>query len=144
MALLSALGVLAGGLIAIQSVLNSALGQRTGTLGSVLLLTLVSVASLVVLIVLFPKTADFQRMPGPSEWYLYVGGLLGVAIVASPIILIPRIGAAATLSAIVLGQLLFAVVIDHFALLSTPKTEADLPRILGIGLVVLGALLVSK
>ena len=144
MALLSGLGVFAGGMIAVQSVLNSTLGQRMGTLGSVLLLTLVSLIALVGLIVVFPDTADFQRIPGLSEWYLYVGGLLGVAILASPIFLVPRIGATSTLAAIVLGQLLLALVIDHFGPFASPKTEANLPRILGIGLVAIGAFLVGK
>ncbi len=38
------IGTGAGALITMQSVLNAALGKRTGSLGSVLLLTLVSIA----------------------------------------------------------------------------------------------------
>ena len=37
------IGILAGSMITIQSVLNSALGRKTGNLGSVLLLTIVSI-----------------------------------------------------------------------------------------------------
>ncbi|MBD3326712.1 hypothetical protein GF339_19160, partial [candidate division KSB3 bacterium] len=40
--LLSGIGVIAGGLIAVQSVLNSSLGQRVGNFGSVLVLTGIS------------------------------------------------------------------------------------------------------
>ncbi len=144
LALLYGLGVFAGGMIAVQSVLNSTLGQRTGSLGSVLLLTLVSLVTLVLLIIVFPNAVSFQRMPALSEWYLYVGGLLGVAVLAAPILLVPRIGATATLATIVMGQLSLALTIDHFGLFASPTIEANLPRILGIGLVAIGAFLVGK
>lgn len=142
--LLSGVGVIAGGLIAIQSVLNSSLGQRNGTFGSVLILTVVSMGVLIVLILIFPTTSDLRSLPGFSEWYLYLGGILGVAILAAPIYLVPRIGTTSTLLAIVLGQSLFALVIDHFGLFASPKIEVNLTRALGVLLVAFGAFLVSK
>ncbi len=90
--LLSGLGIVAGGLIATQSVLNSSLGQRIGNLGSVLVLTFISAIVLIVLIFFFPYTSNFRNLPGISEWYLYIGGFLGVVILVVPIYLVPRIG----------------------------------------------------
>jgi transporter family-2 protein len=113
-------------------------------LGSVLLLTLVSLSALIVLILLFPQTADFKQIPGLSNWYLYLGGLLGVAILAAPIFLIPRIGATSTLTGIVLGQLFLAIVIDHFGLFGLPRMAISLERILGGILLVAGAYLVTR
>jgi transporter family-2 protein len=129
------LGIVAGAMITVQSVLNASLGGRAGLLGSVLLLTLVSIALLIALILVFPSTANFRSLPGPSEWYLYL---------AAPIFLVPRLGAALTLTAIVLGQLVLAVVIDHFGLLAAPKIEASLLRVGGVALIALGAFLVSR
>lgn len=138
------LGVLAGAAITVQSVLNATLGKQTGTFGSVLILTFASIAVLVILIVLFPRTASFQHLPGLAQWYLYLGGVLGVAILAMPIFLIPRIGTTSTLTALVFGQLLLSLVIDHFGLLAAPRIEADPGRLIGILLVVVGALLVTR
>ena len=138
------LGILAGALITVQSVLNSTLGTRAGVLGSVLVLTLVSIAVLIVLILVFPNTANFGALPGLSQWYLYLGGVLGIIILASPIFLIPKIGAAGTLTAIVVGQLTIAVVVDHFGILSVPRVEASILRVAGIALVALGAYLVTR
>jgi transporter family-2 protein len=138
------LGVLAGGMIAVQSVLNATLGQRIGSFGSVLILTVVSIGFLLALILLFPGTARFQSLPGLSEWYLYVGGALGVAILAAPIFLVPRMGTTSTLVAIVFGQLLMALLIDHLGLFTSPQIGATLPRILGVTLVAAGAILVSR
>ena len=142
--LLSGLGIVAGGLIAIQSVLNSSLGQRLGNLGSVLILTFISAIVLLVLILTFPSSANFRNLPGISEWYLYLGGILGVAILAIPIYLVPRIGTTSALIAIVLGQSLFALIIDHFGLFASPKIEINLARGVGVLLVAVGAYLVGR
>jgi bacterial/archaeal transporter family-2 protein len=138
------IGTGAGALITVQSVLNAALGKRTGSLGSVLLLTLVSIALLIPLVLLIPGTADLRQLPGPSQWYLYAGGLLGIAILATPIVLVPRIGATATLTALVAGQLTLAVVVDHFGVLGVPRTEITVTKMLGLALLVGGALLVTR
>jgi transporter family-2 protein len=142
--LLSGMGVVAGGLIAIQSVLNASLGQRIGNLGSVLVLTFVSAVTLIILILFFPSTSDLKNLPGISEWHLYVGGVLGVAILAAPIFLVPRIGTTSTLIAIVLGQLTAALIIDQFGLFASPKIGINFVRVIGILLVVLGAYLVGR
>ncbi len=142
--LFSGVGVIAGGLIAIQSVFNAGLGQRLGNLGSVLILTLVSAVFVGPLILVFPNTANLKSFPGISEWYLYLGGVLGIGILAAPIFLVPRIGTTSTLIAIILGQSLIALLIDHFGLFASPKIELNLARGVGVLLVVLGAYLVGK
>ena len=142
--LLSGLGVIAGGLIAIQSVLNASLGQRVGNLGSVLVLTMLSAITLIVLIFLFPATSNLHNLPGISEWYLYLGAVLGVVILVTPIYLVPRIGTTSTLIAIVLGQTLLALIIDHFGLFASPKIEVNLARGIGVLLVIIGAYLVGR
>jgi transporter family-2 protein len=138
------IGTGAGALITMQSVLNAALGKRAGSLGSVLLLTLVSIALLIPLVLLIPGTADLRQLPGPSQWYLYAGGLLGITILATPIVLVPRIGATATLTALVAGQLTLAVVVDHFGVLGVPRAEITETKILGLALLVGGVLLVTR
>jgi transporter family-2 protein len=142
--LLSGIGVITGGLIAIQSVLNSSLGQRTGNLGAVLLLTFVSAGGLILLIICFPSTASFKNLPGSSEWYLYLGGILGIAILAAPILLVPRIGTTSTLISIILGQSIMALLIDQFGMFASPKVEISIARIIGVFLVAVGAYLVGR
>jgi transporter family-2 protein len=67
-----------------------------------------------------------------------------VGILAAPILLIPRIGATSTLTALVVGQLLMALLVDHFGLLSSPRIEVNLPRIAGAMLLVAGAFLIAR
>lgn len=141
---LFAIGLIAGSMITIQSVLNSALGRKTGNFGSVFILTIVSIIVLLLLMALFPTTANFRDLPGVGEWYLYLGGILGVVILAAPIFLIPRIGATSTLTALVLGQLFLALIIDHFGLFNFPKIEINLVRVIGLILLVAGAFLIRR
>jgi len=142
--LLSGIGVIAGGLIAIQSVLNAGLGQRAGNLGAVLMLTFVSIGGLILLILIFPSTASFKNLPGFSEWYLYLGGILGIAILAAPILLVPRIGTTTTLITIILGQTIMALLIDQFGMFASPRIEISFARVIGVLLVVAGAYLVGR
>lgn len=137
-------GILAGGFVAIQSVLNSTLGQRVGTFGAILILTFISAVMVIILILLYPSTADFSKLPGLSEWYLYLGGIIGIAIVAAPILLVPKIGTTTTITAIILGQLLFALIIDQFGLFAAPKIIISFPRAIGVLLVAVGVLLVGR
>jgi bacterial/archaeal transporter family-2 protein len=137
-------GILAGSMITIQSVLNASLGKKTGNLGSVLVLTIVSISVLLLLIPLFPGSANFKGIPGWSEWYLYAGGVLGILILAAPIFLLPRIGATSTLTALVMGQLVLALVMDQFGLFGIPKIEINLTRIMGLILLIVGALLIKQ
>jgi transporter family-2 protein len=137
-------GIVAGALITVQSVLNAGLGKRTGDLGSVFVLTIVSILVLAPLIVLLPGVANLRGIPGPAQWYLYAGGVLGIAILAAPIVLVPRIGATATLTALVVGQLVLAVVVDHFGLLGVPRSPIGPARILGVAILALGTLLIVK
>ena len=142
--LLFGIGVVAGGFIAIQSVLNSGLGLRTGIFGAVLILTVVSMVTLIVLIYVFPASSNLKNLPGFSEWYLYLGGIFGVAITAAPIFLVPKIGTTSTLIAIILGQSLFALIIDHFGLFNSPEIEINFVWAAGVLLVAAGAYLVGR
>lgn len=138
------LGVIAGGLIAIQSVLNTALGKLAKPLGSLLVLTAVSLSVLIVLALFVPGSVQLKHLPPLSMWYLYSGAVLGIAILAAPILLVPRIGTTSTLVMLVLGQLGVSIMVDHWGLLASPKIEVTSIRIVGVVLVVVGAFLVSS
>ena len=140
----SALGVIAGGLLAVQSVLNAALAHRVGTFASMVVLSAISGVILLGILAIFPSSVDVRTLPGLPQAYLYLGAILGLAILATPIILIPRIGTASTLIAIVLGQLFLALLIDHFGFLGTPKIAINPSRAIGVLLAGAGAFLVLR
>lgn len=73
-----------------------------------------------------------------TPWWNWIGGPLGAMIVLSGAALIPRLGAAAFISAVVAGQLVSSVLLDHFALLGLEPRVITPWRILGALMVVAG------
>lgn len=139
-----ALGVAAGAMVAVQSVLNSSLSERAGSLVALAAITLVTLIVLASLALVLPGRGNFDRLPGLERWHLYLGGVLGAFILAAIVFLLPRVGTTVTLVSIVMGQLAMALIIDHFGLLASPHLPASLPRLVGIGLVAVGTFLVAR
>ncbi|MFC5409226.1 DMT family transporter [Larkinella bovis] len=78
------------------------------------------------------------------SWWKWTGGLLGAVYVTTVIITVPRIGAGNLLSLSVAGQLLAAVILDHYGLLGFKEHGLTLWRLMGVLLIVLGVVLVVK
>jgi transporter family-2 protein len=64
--------------------------------------------------------------------------LLGATILG------PRLGAAAFLSLVVLGQLAASLILDHFGWLGFAQHSISLSRLAGAGLLIAGVLLVAR
>jgi transporter family-2 protein len=77
-----------------------------------------------------------------APWYAWTGGLLGAVYVVGAIFLIPRIGAAAVVALLIVGQMLMSLALDHFGLLGVPVHEANLPRLGGALLLLSGVALI--
>lgn len=78
------------------------------------------------------------------SWYKYTGGLLGAFVVYAVIVSVHRVGAANMFVLIVAGQLLTAVLMDHYGWLGLKENHISVQKLLGILLVVAGAYLVNK
>jgi len=74
-------------------------------------------------------------------WWL-AGGLLGAAYVTTMTFSVPKLGIGAATAFVVAGQLIAAALFDHYALLGVPEHPLSALRILGIFLLIGGALLV--
>ncbi len=134
-------------MLPVQGVVNGQLGR---VLDNVVLATLISfvVGSLTLLLVFFVRnnwadSSGLQRLPEVPP-VLYVGGVLGAFYVTLVAILIPKIGAANTMIAIILGQVLLSLLLDHFGFLGIEVREVNWRRILGASLVLSGLVLVVK
>ena len=139
------LAFLTGLAITIQAGINANLRQAVGSpvlaaavsfgcgFGSLLLLVLASGTAVPPL--------DVVRQ---ISWWKWLGGFIGATYVTTVIISVPKIGAANLVSLSVAGQLLAAVVLDHYGLLNFAVHPANGWRLLGIVLIMAGALLVVK
>lgn len=139
------LAVLIGGIAPIQGGINSQLGKLLNHpmqatfisfLGGVLTILIL----LLIININFPAAAEMKKIP----WYLYIGGVFGVVFVTVVIVLMPKIGATNLVVAIIVGQLVMSVIVDHFGLLKVPVHEISWTRLVGIVLLILGVFLVQK
>ena len=73
-----------------------------------------------------------------TNWFSWTGGIFGTIFIATAILMVPRLGAGATLALIVVGQMLASLVFDQFGLLGLPQRSASLTRLAGEALLILG------
>jgi transporter family-2 protein len=88
-------------------------------------------------------------LPSPSlvkqtEWWKWTGGMIGAIYVTTVIISVPKIGTANLVSLSVAGQLVAAVVLDHYGWLGFTLHPANGWRLLGMAFIMVGVMLVVK
>jgi transporter family-2 protein len=67
-----------------------------------------------------------------APWWVWLGGFLGATYVSMTIVLAPRLGAAAMLAAVMTGQLVGSLVMDHYGAVGYPVRPISIERIGGL------------
>jgi transporter family-2 protein len=141
-ALFVVLALLTGVTIAVQTGINT---QLRSFLGSPLQAVFVSFCTGLLLVALAlvgkreaPPLAKWVQMP----WWMWLGGVCGLFIVATNIVAAPRLGSALLISLAITGQLLTALVLDHYGAFGFPVHTISLPRVLGALLLLSGVVLI--
>lgn len=83
-----------------------------------------------------PDIASIQVVP----WWALMGGLLGAVWVLAAIWSVSRLGVVTMMSAMVLGQLLAAVIIDSGGIMGLEVRQISASRVVAIALVSLGVI----
>jgi len=129
--------------IAAQALINWRLGSWAGN--PILAATIsfgVGFAALLAVLLTQPVGTLRQHTLGGAPWWAWIGGALGAFYIVMSIYMVPRIGAAALLSAVVLGQLTFSLLADHFGFFGVNAHPITLPRLAGTVLVIAGVVMV--
>jgi transporter family-2 protein len=137
------LAVLAGAVLPVQAGINAQLRVTLGNpLAAALVSFLIGTAALGLIQlgarIPLPPLAVLERAP----WWHWTGGLLGAVYVGMTIVLAPRLGAATLIAAVVAGQMVTSLLLDHYALVGFAAHPLSLQRILGAALVIGGVALV--
>ncbi|MBA3345212.1 MAG: DMT family transporter [Gemmatimonadales bacterium] len=139
------LALLVGVLLPLQTGINAQLRLTLGApLAAALVSFLVGTAGLVVLAMITGVSLPVLAAWGRSPWWHWIGGLLGAVYVASVIVLAPRLGAATLIAAVVAGQMLASLVVDHYGWVGFAAHPATGVRILGAALIIAGVVLVQR
>ena len=138
------LGVLAGGFIAIQAPVNAELSRGLGLPVAAAAASVLSGAVILAAVTAFVTQAQGVSLSWrvPAPWLFVVGGAMGAAYVTSAILLVPRLGAAATMAFIVAGQLVVGMLLDRIGFMGLPVQEFSVGRIAGAAMLLGGALLI--
>ncbi len=87
-----------------------------------------------------PSAVAIVRIP----WWAWSGGLFGAIFIMLAIFLLPKLGAATFIALLVAGQMLASVAFDHFGWLGLVQRPVDLPRVIGVLLLVGGVVLIRR
>jgi len=98
----------------------------------------------VLLAVVHKPWPSISAMRSAPWWTWLAGGVLGTVYLTGNILLAPRLGAAALVGFVVTGQLLFAVLADHFGWLGFEQHDAGIWRCIGCVLMMGGVALIAK
>jgi len=132
----SALIMLAAGVgIPLLAALNAGLGQRLGNpvAAAVVLFIVALCAALAVLVMQGGALKGALAAPA----HLYLGGFLVAFYVLTITWIAPTFGVGNAVFFVLLGQLVSAAIIDHFALFGAQQSPLTLMR--GLGIAVMGA-----
>lgn len=129
----------AGITMAVQGTLNSLLSKATGLLETTFWVQLTgAVVSALLLFVFRLGDGDLLAL-GKAPWYSLLGGALGVLITFFVASSISKVGATAATTAIIVGQVTTAGLLDHFGVLGLKSCPFVWSDALGIVLLAIGA-----
>jgi transporter family-2 protein len=139
--LLLLFAVVAGSFLPLQAAVNAKLAEFVGgpVRASAISFT-VGAICLAIVVVLFYRSGGHRA--GNAPWWAWIGGALGAVFVTSSVVVPVRIGAAAFFGIVVAAQLVTSVLIDQYGLLSFTQRQISPLRLVGVGLLISGALLV--
>ena len=138
------IAALAGVTMAVQGSLNSALGKIIGLLETTFIVNLVGLVLVGILLFAFRLGGGNWQHYAEVPWYLYLGGVLGVMITYGVVKSIPSLGVAVATTAIILGQVFTAALVDHLGLFGLERIPFNWYRVAGTLLMASGSWLLLK
>jgi bacterial/archaeal transporter family-2 protein len=140
------LALIAGMAVAAQGGINAQLRQAIASpVMAAFISCLIGALSILIYILIFEQSS-FNSLPRLKSlsFYKLSGGLIGGFFVYSMVILAPRIGAANMLGLIVAGQMILAIILDHFGLLGFEQHTVNIYRLAGTFLLIIGVIFIVK
>jgi len=137
------LGILAGLVLPIQTLVNTRLRASTGTPFSSSMISF-AVGTVTLLIVATAVTGGNYGIAQAfnEPLWIWFGGLLGVVALTGNILLFPHLGAVQTVVLPIAGQVIMGLIVDHFGLFESPQSSLTAVRAIGAIIVLIGVIAV--
>src|SRR5262245_44130639 len=134
--------MIAGGvMMSFQAPINAALKSHVGKYESALISFSVGTIALLFLVMFSGKgsLANIRQV----AWWQLLGGLIGAFFVTATLIAAPEIGVARMTVAILVGNMVAALLIDKFGWVGITPQPIDLPRVAGLLLLIVSVVLIN-
>lgn len=139
------LGLTAGLGLALQIGMNAQLRKVLGSAYTAALISfLVGTTALMIIMALTRTAVPARESFAAIPLWAWFGGLFGAFYVAISTIVAAHLGATSLLVLALAGQLLMAMIVDHFGWLGLPENPITLGRLFGVGLLAAGVWLISR
>jgi transporter family-2 protein len=136
--------ILVGAGLTVQVGMNATVRE---VLGSAAIATIVNFLVGLVVLVAFAIATGSRVVPGAVTAvpvWAWFGGTLGATYVAAATVLGPRLTAAAFLALTLVGQMVAALIVDHYGAIGFPEQPVTVSRVVGVVLLVVGVLLIMR
>ena len=145
LALPSALALVAGVSVVIQQVLNANLrSELNSAVWSGFMSYLLGVLCMVGLAIMLREPIPSVGVVARIPWWAWSGGLFGAIFIGLSILVAHQLGAATLIALLVTGQMTASITIDHFGWLGLTQKPVDLARLIGVGLLIGGVVLIRR
>jgi transporter family-2 protein len=134
--------IAAGAMLPFQFGINAQLAAWVGSPLRATLVSFVMGAGVLLLATLVFARGWPAEKAGGAPWWVWIGGALGAFYVLGSVVTAPRLGAATLVALILAGQAAASLTVDHFGLVGFAENPVTPGRLIGIGLVALGVVLV--
>jgi len=139
------LALVAGLAGSIQVAVMGRFGERVGSYEAIAANLLFSaLIATTILLLLRQSLAGFGDALHAPWWYWVGGGGMGVVVVFTITVVTPTIGATATIGLLIAGQLAMGVLIDRYGWFGVEQVPLNWPRIVGVLMLGVGALLALR
>ena len=129
---------------AVQIAVQGRLSERVGSLEAVATASVVGgVIAIAALLIARRSVSGVGDAIGGPRWQL-LGGVMSVFIILAITVAGPRIGVVATTAFLIAAQFGLATVIDRYGWFGVERVALTWPRVLGIGLLIVGAALTLR
>ncbi len=129
---------------AVQIAVQGRLGERVGTFEALATASLIgAVLALVVLLLARRSLGGLGDAFASPKWML-LGGVMSALIILAITVAGPRIGIVATTAVLIAAQFTLATVIDRLGWFGVERIAIGWPRVVGIGLLFVGAALTLR
>jgi transporter family-2 protein len=130
---------LAGGLLTLMNILNSALAARVGNYVSLLVIHSVGLVALCLVLLARKEKSSGAKLP----FYYYGGGFVGVGTVLACNVAYGSLDTALAVALALLGQLIGSIVVDATGLLGRKKYPLSARSLPGIVLAFVGIIIIA-